>query len=108
MNKLLHNFTPPAGFAVEDYYGVFIMRRKRDRVWVIKLAYEYNARSSNSKLSNGLDITDINLLHTVHAELEKYSVDKSEKAISSMDELMTAPVNIEDTVEGNEDNEEWE
>jgi len=89
MNKLLHNFTPPAGYAVEDYYGVFIMKRMKDNVWVVKLAYDYNSRSGNSKLSNGLDIEGIELLNAVHAELEKYSVDKSEKVMVSMDDLMS-------------------
>ncbi len=87
MNKLLHNFKPPSGFDVEDYYGVFIMKRMKDNVWTIKLAYDYDSRSCNTKLSTGLNLNSLELVQEVHNELEKNCIDKSESVHMSIADL---------------------
>jgi hypothetical protein len=73
-NKLMSSYfhgTNPAGYSIEDYYGVMIMKIKRNGKYQIRLQYDYK----NRNMINGKPVEFISVDAAIEAYriLEKFS-----------------------------------
>lgn len=72
----LKDFIPYGEFEQADYYGVSMIKAKRDNKYRIKLIYDYNRNALMSK--NQLEFNDINEAMKVYEILDHYAVNKGE------------------------------
>lgn len=54
--ELLRNFKPYGNFAVDDYYGVSLLKKKKGGMYSIKLIHDYE---SNGKFSSAFEVESL-------------------------------------------------
>ena len=77
-NALMGYFIPYGDYAVKDYYGVSLIKMKKNGKFSIKLIYDY---SNTSKTSNPLEIDDVETALDIYRVLNKFAKDKSDKIV---------------------------
>ena len=75
-DMLMDYYTPFKGFMVKEYYGVSVLKIKKNGYYNIKLVYDYG---NHPMMSNILEVPDLErMLHVVRV-LEERSKDKTDK-----------------------------
>ena len=80
LDKLLSKFTPYDGFKVDEYYGVSLLRLKKNDRFSIKLVYDFingNQRPSSSYEVDDLD-TALELVRFLEENRKKSHVQKTQ------------------------------
>lgn len=98
--RILDRFIPYSGFDVSDYYGVSMIKTKRDNKYRVKLIYDYESNAKMSK--NQLEITSLSDALEIYRILEINAQNKGE--VKNIDDLLLA----DDEIEENEDKERWD
>ena len=90
----MKQFKPYGNFKLEDYYGVSMMKRKRDNKYSIRLIYDYVG--GNSRCSNAITVASLEETIAFYYLLDKHSNNKSEvpKEIS-LEQLLNSNEYIE-------------
>ena len=80
--EALKLFDPAKGYAVDNYYGVSIIKLKKNNKYSIKLMYGYSQSGKNSVMSEGVIVDkpeDAIQLYTLLEQFAKDGETKSEK-----------------------------
>jgi hypothetical protein len=88
------HFKPYGEFKVSEYYGVSLMKIKKNGHYSIKLVYDYKDRALVS--ANALDTDSLDKAVEIYKLLDSKSKDKTDKF--SLDEIMKIT---------NEEDEAW-
>lgn len=73
---LMTHLKPYGDYDVSDYYGVSLMKIKKNNKFSIRLIYDYK---KHSLTSSQLEIDDLETAINVYRVLESFTKDKSEK-----------------------------
>lgn len=68
LQKVLAKFKPYTGFSVEQYYGVSVLRLKKNDKFSIKLVYDFV--NGNAKTSNAFIVDDLDTAYSLAQFLE--------------------------------------
>lgn len=74
--ELMKFFKPYAGFEVEDYYGVSLLKIKKNGTYSIKLLYDYD---KHALASNPLSTDSLDKALQVYALLDSKAKNKDDK-----------------------------